>query len=99
MLRGGLMGLCHCNKCWRSWATVQIFIGASDGKIDFMKVESDLHHADRMTEVPHHQRAGVVQLSGNGGHVEKFTGAIVDVGEHSDRDLSIEQGLDGWTIR
>ena len=47
-----------------------------------------------MTEVPHHQRPGVVQPLGDAGHVEKLAGAIVDVGQHGDRDLAVEQAVD-----
>ena len=51
-----------------------------------------------MTEVPHHQRAGVVELSGDGGDVEQLAGAIVDMRQHGDRDVSIDQRLDRRTI-
>src|SRR5258708_6243857 len=70
MLCRGLMGFCDGNKGRRARTSVQIFVSATDREVDGIKVECDFHHADRMAEVPHHQRAGVVQLFGNGGHVK-----------------------------
>src|SRR5882757_3754694 len=99
MLRGGLMGCCDRNKGGGSGTSVQIFVCATDREIDRMKIEGEFYHADGMTEIPHHQRAGVVKLSGDGGDVEQCTGAIIDVREHGDRDLSVKQGLYGRAIR
>ena len=55
-----------------------------------MKIECDFYHADGMTEIPHHQRTGVVKLFGDGGDVEQCAGAIINVREHGDRDLSVK---------
>jgi len=96
---GGLMGFCDGNKGWRAGTSVQIFVGAADCKIHRMKVERDFDHADRMTEVPHHQRTGVVKLFGDGGHVEQRAGAIINMREHGDRDRFVEQGVDRGAIR
>src|ERR1700682_2060298 len=82
MLGGGLMRLRDGNECRRARTTVEIFVGATDGEVDSMTVEGDLHHADRMTEVPYHQRAG----------------AVIDVREHCDCDVSINQGFDRRSV-
>ena len=50
-----------------------------------------------MTEVPDHQRASVVKMSGDGSDVEKRAGAIVDMRQHGDRDFPINQGLDAMS--
>ena len=86
------------NECRRARTTVEIFVGATDGEVDSMTVEGDLHHADRMTEVPYHQRADVVQLFGDSGHVEQLAGAVIDVREHCDCDVSINQGFDRRSV-
>src|SRR5260370_38784061 len=99
MYGGGLMGFCDGNKGWRAGTSVQIFVGAADCKIHRMKVERDFDHAYRMTEVPHHQRTGVVKLFGDGGHVEQRAGAIINVREHGDRARFVDQAVDGGTIR
>src|SRR6266550_5764896 len=96
---GGLMGLCDGNKGWRAGTSVQIFVGTANCKIDRMKVECDFDHAYRMTEVPHHQRTGVVKLFGDGGHVEQRACAIINMREHGDRDRLVEQGVDRGAIR
>src|ERR1700683_5275411 len=88
------MDLRNGNEGRRSRASVEIFVGAPDREIDGITVEGDFHHAERMAEVPYDQRAGVVNLPGDGGHVEKLAGAIVDVREHGDGDIAVEQGLD-----
>jgi hypothetical protein len=51
-----------------------------------------------MAEVPHHKCASVVNLPCDGGHVEQLAGAIVDMRQNDDRDVSIEQGLDRRAI-
>ena len=51
-----------------------------------------------MTEIPHHQRAGIVKLLGDGGHVVQRAGAIIDLRQHGDRDPAVEQGFDRGAV-
>ena len=55
-----------------------------------MGVECEFDHAGGMTDIPHHERAGVVNLFGDGFDVEQLTGAIVDMREHDHGDPLIE---------
>src|SRR5665213_4434124 len=99
MFGRGLMSFCDSNECRRSRSSVQVFIGASDREIDSVEIELDFDDADRMTEVPYHERSGFMKLSRDRGHVEKLAGPIVDVGQHGDRDVPIKQRGDGWSVR
>src|ERR1700733_7406664 len=88
----------HCNECGGARASVQIFVGTADREIDGVAIEPDFHHTCGMTEIPDHERASVVKTSGNGSDVEQRTGPVVDMRQHGDCNLAIDQGVYRSTV-
>jgi hypothetical protein len=79
---------------WSRWENhpqtrVEVLVGAADGQVRVAGVQLDGHGADRMGQVPQHQRAGLVRDRGDGGHVGQGAAAVRHVGQADQRGVLV----------
>ena len=73
---------------WRAGSAIQIFVAAADSEIGSATGKIDRECASRMGEVPDHDGAARLCLFGEQAHVMPAPGAVVDFGQHENRDAT-----------
>ena len=71
----------------RARPAVEVLVAAADREIGAGAMQVDRHRAGRVSEVPDGQRAGGVGDPRQLGHVVHAAAAVVDVGQHQQRDV------------
>ncbi len=71
-------------------AGIEVFVGATDGEIRVAPGQIDRQRPRRMRQIPDHKRARLVRGRAQRRHVVPAPGAIVDLGQHQDRDLVVD---------
>ena len=79
----------------RAGAGVQVLVGAADGQVGAGRVQADRHRADRVAQVPQHQRAGLVHQRGDPRHVGQRAAAVGHVREADQRRALVHRRAHG----
>ena len=85
-------------KAGRAGSAVQIFVAAADGEIDAATGKIDRERASGMGEIPDRDGAERLCLLGEQAHVVPAPCAVVDFGQHQNRDALVERAFDGLGV-
>ena len=69
-------------ECRRARAAVQIFVATAHRQIDAISIKLQRHRADRMRQVPQHQRTRRMRSARHRRHVVHRTAAVVHMRQH-----------------
>ena len=82
------------NKCRGTGAAIKIFIGAANSEIRVTSGQVNRNRPRRMRQIPDHNCTRLMGKIGNAFHVMHTPGAIIDLGEHQDSKVFVDQAFD-----